>query len=160
MIRALGSVELPPRERLEPLLQQCLRVHSDRPEDPVHGVGVDVVDLVRLEELVVRSGRRFSERWFSEPELSECAQTGDKTLEIALRFAAKEAIWKALRISRWSGPVPWSMISVLRVSDAGETRVGLTGVVAEQSHVLGVRRIRTAYAPLGSVGVAVAVAMR
>ena len=54
------------------------------------GIGTDIVDIRRIEKLIEESGEKFLARIFNEEE------RGEDTAHYAKRFAAKEAIAKAL----------------------------------------------------------------
>jgi holo-[acyl-carrier protein] synthase len=71
--------------------------------------GIDLVDINRFESAVRRHGRRFLERVFTPPELAEI---GGNLASLAARFAAKEAVAKALGTG--IGPVRWQEIEILR----------------------------------------------
>jgi holo-[acyl-carrier protein] synthase len=60
------------------------------------GVGVDIVAISRIRGLHDRHPQRFAARILSEAELAEWAQIRDKVGFLAKRFAAKEAVAKAL----------------------------------------------------------------
>ncbi len=60
------------------------------------GVGVDIVAVSRIRALHERHPQRFAARILSEPELEEWGQIRDKAAFLARRFAAKEAVAKAL----------------------------------------------------------------
>ncbi|MBE6749084.1 MAG: holo-[acyl-carrier-protein] synthase [Ruminococcaceae bacterium] len=57
-------------------------------------VGIDTVDIKRIEELINKE--RFLERVFSEDEIAEFKKRNEKAEHIAAAFAAKEAFSKAL----------------------------------------------------------------
>jgi len=58
------------------------------------GIGTDIVDILRIEALLARHGTRFRARILHEDELS--VPQSDTASFVAKRFAAKEAIAKAL----------------------------------------------------------------
>ncbi|MDH3889671.1 MAG: holo-ACP synthase [candidate division Zixibacteria bacterium] len=62
----------------------------------IASVGLDIVEIARIEKDVKRFGLRFVERILGEKELAMFEKRQDKTLFLAGRFAAKEAIVKAL----------------------------------------------------------------
>jgi holo-[acyl-carrier protein] synthase len=55
--------------------------------------GVDIIEIERFAGTVERSGDRFKQRFYTPTELQ---QAGDNVASLAVRFAAKEAISKAL----------------------------------------------------------------
>jgi holo-[acyl-carrier protein] synthase len=58
-------------------------------------VGVDLVELARIERAVDRHGERFLARIYTPMELARYRQ---RLPELAARFAAKEAVSKALGV--------------------------------------------------------------
>jgi len=62
----------------------------------VRGVGVDIVDVRRIERLLERYGRAFEGRVFTQAEVAYCRRMARPGLHFAGRFAAKEAFYKAL----------------------------------------------------------------
>ncbi len=59
------------------------------------GVGVDAVDVERFRRLLGRRPR-FAARCFTETEQSDAGRSADSAPSLAARFAAKEAVMKAL----------------------------------------------------------------
>lgn len=59
------------------------------------GIGIDVVEVVRIRESLDRFGGRFLERIFTEEERKYCLSQKRPEMNLAARFAAKEAISKA-----------------------------------------------------------------
>ena len=71
--------------------------------------GVDLVEIQRLQAAIDRYGERFLQRIFTNRELDE---VGQNTASLAARFAAKEAVAKALGTG--IGAVNWREVEVLR----------------------------------------------
>jgi holo-[acyl-carrier protein] synthase len=63
--------------------------------DSVVGVGVDAVDVVRFRRILARRPG-FAARFFTETEQADARRAPDPTESLAARFAAKEAVMKAL----------------------------------------------------------------
>lgn len=61
----------------------------------IHGIGTDIADIRRFEELLSRHGERASSKILSPGELEECRASRDPARFLAKRFAAKEALGKA-----------------------------------------------------------------
>jgi len=70
--------------------------------------GVDLIEISRIEEVVVRHGKHYLERIYTPAELEQC---GKRIESLAGRFAAKEAAAKALGCG--IGDVTWKEIEVL-----------------------------------------------
>ena len=59
-------------------------------------LGLDIVEIARIEQDLERFGERFISRILGEKERSQYQKRNDRTLFLAGRFAAKEAVVKAL----------------------------------------------------------------
>jgi holo-[acyl-carrier protein] synthase len=70
--------------------------------------GVDLIEIARIEEVVSRHGKHYLERIYTPAELEQC---GRRAESLAGRFAAKEAVAKALGCG--IGDVQWKEIEVL-----------------------------------------------
>ncbi len=75
----------------------------------VLSTGVDLIEVERIAEAINRHGERFLQRVFTPGELEQCL--GNQA-SLAARFAAKEAVAKALGCG--IGDVRWREIEVLR----------------------------------------------
>jgi holo-[acyl-carrier protein] synthase len=62
----------------------------------IHGIGIDIVKIERLRVSVENAGSRFLERVFTGREIMYCSNRRDPFPSFAARFAAKEALIKAL----------------------------------------------------------------
>lgn len=78
------------------------------------GVGIDLVEVPRIRELLARHGQRFKERTFTAGEIAYCDSCADPAMHYAARFAAKEAVAKALGTGLWAEGVVWTDIEVVR----------------------------------------------
>ncbi len=73
--------------------------------------GVDIIEVYRIDRAILRHGQRFFDRFFTAQELIDC---GGRTPALAARFAAKEAVAKALGTG--IGDVGWQDIEVVNSS--------------------------------------------
>ena len=62
----------------------------------IFGIGTDIVNIKRMEKFLKRSGSRFKNRIFSKKEIIYCDKKNNPYSFYAKRFAAKEALSKAL----------------------------------------------------------------
>ncbi len=62
----------------------------------VFGIGIDVVEVARMASAIERHGEPFLARLFTPAEREYCESHKDSVLHYAARFAAKEAVSKAL----------------------------------------------------------------
>ncbi len=77
----------------------------------IFGIGTDIVELARIENLFARYGERFARRILSEREWSDFTINPNQPRFLAKRFAAKEAFAKAAG-SGLRGPVSLRRISI------------------------------------------------
>ncbi len=71
--------------------------------------GVDLIEISRVEDVIARHGLRFLQRVYTPKEVYEA---GEHSGSLAVRFAAKEAVAKALGTG--IGPIGWKEIEILR----------------------------------------------
>lgn len=57
--------------------------------------GIDIIEIRRIKKIIL-SNRRFVEKVYTPTEISYCNSKKNKWQHFAVRFAAKEAVWKAL----------------------------------------------------------------
>ena len=74
-----------------------------------HAVGIDIIEIPRIKRTVERWGKRFLARIYTEGELAYCR---GRAPQLAARFAAKEAMMKALGTGRYG--LSWREIEVVR----------------------------------------------
>jgi holo-[acyl-carrier protein] synthase len=118
------------------------------------GVGIDIVSVARIERLVRERGGTFLPRWFTPAEIDYCAGKARPSRHLAARFAAKEAVVKALPADP-EGPLAWRCIEILPVVGGGP-RVRLTGAVREAAVRAGVGEIRVSLSHCDEYATAVA----
>jgi holo-[acyl-carrier protein] synthase len=76
------------------------------------GIGLDLVKIERIRALVERWQERFLERLYTEAERRYCFERASPYASLAGRFAAKEAVLKAIGTG-WSAGISWQDIQVL-----------------------------------------------
>lgn len=103
------------------------------------GVGLDVVETQRVARALDAHGRRFEGRVYTRDELADCAQRGDRIQALAARFAAKEALLKALGIG-FAGGVSLTDVEVV-TGDDGQAALRLGARAAARADERGVRRV-------------------
>ena len=89
------------------------------------GLGSDLVDIRRIEEVIARYGDRFLDRIFTAEERRRCDRRANRTASYARRFAAKEACSKALGTGFRRG-VFWRDLGVVNLP-SGQPSMRLTG---------------------------------
>ena len=89
------------------------------------GVGTDIVDARRIAKSIDRFSNKFTARIFTKAERVAAAATGQPQAYFAKRFAAKEAVYKALSGAGVSG-FRWQQAETLNLPN-GSPVVALTG---------------------------------
>lgn len=77
----------------------------------VLGLGIDIIEIDRIKESVDRFGDHFLKKIFTSGELLYCCEKANKYQHLAARFAAKEAVYKAIA-SSWQPTVGWHDIEI------------------------------------------------
>lgn len=95
--------------------------------------GVDLIEIARVRSAIEAHGERFLTRVYTEGELACCRQ---RIESLAARFAAKEAVAKALGAGVWRDGVAWTDIEVLRAA-SGAPQLLLHGAAAAIAATLG-----------------------
>ena len=103
------------------------------------GIGLDIVDIARVESLLERHDERALERLFSPEEIRYCTAQKKPAMHFAARFAAREACSKALG-SGIGSQAGWRDMEVLRDA-AGQPTLQLTGSAGQLAGTLGVGSI-------------------
>jgi holo-[acyl-carrier protein] synthase len=103
------------------------------------GIGTDILQLRRIEDVLGRQGERFMQRILTPREQAEYAESKQQVHLLAKRFAAKEAVVKALGTGIGNG-VSWQDIRVDH-DELGAPLVVLGGGAAARAEHLGGSRI-------------------
>lgn len=102
-------------------------------------IGVDIVEVGRIEQALGRWGERFLRRVFTPGEIEYC---GERAGSLAARWAAKEAVSKALgtgwapQAPHEAGWVDWTEIEIVR-QPSGEPDIRLHGKALARANSLG-----------------------
>ena len=112
----------------------------------IFGVGIDIIEVSRIEKQLSRGDDRFQRRLFTDREIAYCERKKFKGLHYAARFAAKEAFLKALGTGLGGG-LSWKDVEIVN-NEAGKPtlrldgkarllaeRLGLTGLQVSLTHV-------------------------
>ena len=105
----------------------------------VIGIGTDIVETVRIAHMIERHGELFVGRVFTPHEIQYCSERKATTQHYAGRWAAKEAVMKALGTG-WSHAVSWRDIEV-RNELGGRPHIVLDGGALEVSQRLGIEAV-------------------
>lgn len=75
------------------------------------GIGTDICDIRRIEQSIEKFGARFLNKTFTEDEQAYCNSKARPAMSYAKRFAAKEAVAKALAAED-TGSLSWISVEV------------------------------------------------
>ena len=121
----------------------------------IYGIGVDLVDIRRIEKVIERWGDRFVKRVFTETEAQACLKRAYPPSPFALRFAAKEAFSKALGLGMRRG-LRWRDIEVFH-SPLGRPGLKLQGTSSDICREYRISRIHLSLSDEGRYGVAMVI---
>jgi len=92
----------------------------------IESVGIDLVEIHRIEAAIERYGDRFTSRVFTPWEIQYCLSKINPIMSFAARFAVKEAVFKAVGTGFAEG-VKWTSVEVVNDrSGQPQVRLGQT----------------------------------
>ena len=97
----------------------------------MHCIGVDIIEIGRIEKAITRWGERFLKRIYTEKEIELCR---NRIASLAAHFAAKEAAMKALGTKG----MRWRDVEILS-SSSGQPVVYLRGEAQSRARQLGLK---------------------
>ena len=97
-------------------------------------IGTDIVEVDRINKLLLKSGELFKNTVFTALEQKYCDSKSSPSIHYAGRFAAKESIIKAVKSSGYKNPIPFKDIEILP-SDSGAPIVDLHFVLEGECKV-------------------------
>ena len=96
--------------------------------------GIDIIEISRIKKVAEHHGERFLKRLYTESEVIYCK---GRAPQLASRFAAKEAVMKALGTG--TKGVSWKDIEVVR-QPGGPPQIQLHGTALEHAARLGIEQ--------------------
>ena len=102
------------------------------------GTGIDIVKNSRIKNLIEKYGERFLNKVYTEAEISYCQQKINSAPSFAARFAAKEAVLKALGTGMRKNS--WQDIEILN-NELGKPEVNLSAETEKRAEELEVSAI-------------------
>lgn len=96
-------------------------------KDSISGLGNDIIEISRIRKSIERHGHHFINRLFTQREQDRCYKYKDPMPHFAGRFAAKEAIVKALGTG-FGAQVSWHDIEILN-DDLGKPVVIISDIL-------------------------------
>lgn len=102
-------------------------------------IGTDIVECVRIAQMIEKYGEVFLQRVFTQKEIEYCSSRKAATQHYAGRWAAKEAVMKVLGTG-WSKGIHWTDLEVTN-EVSGAPKLILSGRAAEIAKERGIREV-------------------
>lgn len=102
------------------------------------GVGVDLIDIARVERLLESRGNRALTRLFTDAEVEYAHSRARPAMHLAARLAAKEAAFKALAGTDEARLIGWREVEVVSPPGGGQPVLRLAGRADARARALGV----------------------
>ena len=107
--------------------------------DMIYGIGVDIVEVSRIQKSIEKFGDKFLQKIFLEEEVNFCQSKPNPAMHFAARFAAKEALSKALGTG-FCDEVSPNQIEVVR-SENGRVDITLHSETKKKCESLGIKKL-------------------
>ncbi len=103
------------------------------------GIGTDITECLRIARMIERHGELFLGRVFTPQEIRYCQSRKQSTQHFSARWAAKEAVLKALGTG-WVRGISWRDIEI-RTLEGGKPVVAVRGGIKQLVENLGVSQL-------------------
>jgi holo-[acyl-carrier protein] synthase len=120
------------------------------------GTGIDIVECLRIARMIEQHGELFITRVYTDGEIEYCRERKAAMQHYAGRWAAKEAVLKAIGTG-WRRGISWRDIEVLN-DRQGAPIVALHGGALEVCETAGIRQMHLSISHCRSHAVAYAIA--
>ncbi len=120
------------------------------------GIGTDIIECLRIAQMIERHGELFVRRVYTDHEIAYCSTKKASTQHYAGRWAAKEAVLKALGTG-WRRGISWRDIEVRNKPDGAPT-IALCGGAREVFEESGIRKMHISISHCRSHATACAIA--
>ncbi|GMQ80280.1 MAG: holo-ACP synthase [Planctomycetia bacterium] len=123
----------------------------------VIGIGTDIVECLRIAQIIERHGDLFINRVYTDHEIEYCRARKAATQHFAGRWAAKEAVLKALGTG-WRRGIGWRDVEVRNVP-SGRPVVAFRGGARDVVEKSGIREMLVSISHCRSHATACAIAV-
>jgi holo-[acyl-carrier protein] synthase len=123
----------------------------------VLGIGTDITECLRIAQLIERHGELFVDRVYTSEETRYCRNRKQATQHFTGRWAAKEAVLKALGTG-WRQGITWRDVEVCN-KPSGQPVIVLRGGAREAARQLGIKTVHISISHCRCHAVAFAVAV-
>ena len=103
------------------------------------GLGTDIIEIVRIGQMIERHGEIFLQRVYTDGEIRYCQRRKECYQHFAGRFAVKEAVFKALGTG-WTQGVSWRQVETTN-DESGRPAVLLRGNARQIADRMAVKTI-------------------
>ncbi|SFJ20829.1 holo-[acyl-carrier protein] synthase [Planctomicrobium piriforme] len=124
----------------------------------IFGLGTDIVEIVRIGEMIERHGELFLQRVYTEDEIKYCQRHKEALQHYAGRWAAKEAVMKTLGTGFTKG-VGWKDIQVCNTK-SGRPIIELSGGAAQVAKSVGIDNVLITISHCRAYATATAIALQ
>lgn len=121
------------------------------------GIGTDIIECLRIAQMIERHGEMFIGRVYTQTEIEYCSERKAATQHYAGRWAAKEAVLKAIGTG-WIKGITWRDVEVAN-QFGGKPVIHLSGGALESAQRRGIEEIQISISHCRSHAVAYALAL-
>ena len=100
------------------------------------GIGTDIIECMRIAQMIEKHGEIFLKRVYTQEEITYCSGRKAANQHYAGRWAAKEAVLKALGTG-WAHGIQWTDVEVVN-QQGGKPKIVLSGKAGEISQGQGI----------------------
>ena len=123
----------------------------------VVGIGTDIVECLRIAQMIERHGELFLRRVYTRHEVDYCSSRKAATQHYAGRWAAKESVLKAIGTG-WVRGITWRDVEVLS-DQGGKPSIFLSGGAADAARRLGIEEVQISISHCRTHAIAYALAV-
>ena len=120
-------------------------------------IGTDIIECVRIAQMIEKHGEVFLQRVFTQKEIVYCSSRKAATQHYAGRWAAKEAVLKVLGTG-WAKGIQWTDVEVVN-EVSGAPKIKISGKAAEIAKERGIREVMISISHCRSYATAFATGM-
>lgn len=123
----------------------------------IMGIGTDIVEILRIGQMIERHGEHFLQRVYTEDEIRYCQRRKESYQHFAGRWAAKEAVMKTLGTG-WTRGVGWLDIEI-ETRRSGQPVVNIRGTARDFAGQLGIDEFLVSISHCRAYATATAIAL-
>ncbi len=116
----------------------------------IYGIGIDIVKIQRMKDAFEKWGKKFFEKILTDAEIAYCYKKSDPYTSLAVRFAAKEALVKAVG---WETNFGFKDVEIVN-NELGRPSVRVHGKLAEYFRDRGIKHCHVSLSHEKEFGVA------